>query len=348
MRHIIIILSALLIPACAATTTVLQQGGGPLAFDADGEFKIVQFTDLHYNADKPESRIVLKRIDEVLDAEKPGLVVITGDIIYSKPAEKALRDVLDCVSAHGIPFCTTFGNHDADFGMSKAAMYDLIRSYPNCVMPARDGAESPDYAIAVKGRDGKDAALVYGIDSNAHLFNEDGKFTGYDFIHPEQIEWYRAASEAFTKANGGSPLPSLAFFHIPVPEFHDAIRDENCFLMGTRLENVAAPKQNSGFFDACKEMGDIMGMFVGHDHDSDFATIWKDIVLAYGRFTGGNTEYNDLPNGARVIVLKEGKREFDTYIILKGGEIINRLSYPASFHRDSEWYKRPLDPECKK
>lgn len=33
--------------------------------------------------------------------------------------------------------------------------------------------------------------------------------------------------------------------------------------------------------------------------------MWKGILLAYGRFTGGNTEYNHLPNGARVIVMKE-------------------------------------------
>ena len=59
-------------------------------------------------------------------------------------------------------------------------------------------------------------------------------------------------------------------------------------------------------FAAMKEAGDVMGMFVGHDHDNDYAVMWKDILLAYGRFTGGNTEYNHLPNGARIIVLDEG------------------------------------------
>ena len=49
--------------------------------------------------------------------------------------------------------------------------------------------------------------------------------------------------------------------------------------------------------------------------------MWKGIVLAYGRFTGGNTEYNHLSNGARVIVLKEGERTFTSWIRLKGGEL---------------------------
>ena len=59
-------------------------------------------------------------------------------------------------------------------------------------------------------------------------------------------------------------------------------------------------------FAAMKEAGDVMGMFVGHDHDNDYAVMWKGILLAYGRFTGGNTEYNHLPNGARIIVFNLG------------------------------------------
>ena len=67
-----------------------------------------------------------------------------------------------------------------------------------------------------------------------------------------------------------------------------------------------------------KEAGDVMGMFVGHDHDNDYDVMWKGILLAYGRFTGGNTEDNHLSNGARVIVMKEGARTFTTWIRLKG------------------------------
>ena len=41
--------------------------------------------------------------------------------------------------------------------------------------------------------------------------------------------------------------------------------------------------------------------------------------------------YNDLPNGARVIEMSEGKREVETWIRLKGNEVINRINYPADF-----------------
>lgn len=323
------------------------QAQEPLKFNADGALRIVQFTDLHYNAVKPESRVVLKRINEVLDAEKPDLVVITGDIIYSSPAKKALKDVFKCISAHNVPFCAVFGNHDADFGTSKDEMYDYIRRFPGCVMPEREG--SYDYALPVlksdsaAGSESLPAAVLYFIDSNAHIF-KDGKFTGYDYIKEGQIDWYRNTSAGYTKANGDSPLPSLAFFHIPLPEFHDAVKNESCALIGTRMEPVCAPQFNSGMFEAMHRTGDIFGIFVGHDHDNDYAVAYENVLFAYGRYTGGNTEYNNLPNGARIIVLKEGRRELDSYVRIKGGQVLNPFTFPASFYQ-SDWRTRPLKLE---
>ena len=92
-------------------------------------------------------------------------------------------------------------------------------------------------------------------------------------------------------------------------------------------------------FTAMYEGGDVMGIFVGHDHDNDYSVMWHGILLAYGRFSGGNTEYNHLTPGTRVIVLKEGQRAFDTYIRQIDGTIVNRSSYPSSYVQD-DWRKR--------
>ena len=81
-----------------------------------------------------------------------------------------------------------------------------------------------------------------------------------------------------------------------------------------------------------KECGDVMGTFAGHDHNNDYAVIYKEVLLAYGRYTGGNTVYNNLANGARVIILQEGERKFDSYIRLTGGETESPISYPGSFN----------------
>ena len=63
-----------------------------------------------------------------------------------------------------------------------------------------------------------------------------------------------------------------------------------------------------------REMGDVMGTFVGHDHTNDFIGKYYTIALAYGRKTQDNDYMTDLvPPGGRVIVLKEGKHQFETY-----------------------------------
>lgn len=315
----------------------------PLQFNSNGEFKIVQFTDVHYKHGNPASDVALKRIHEVLDAERPDLVVFTGDVIYAAPADTGMRTVLECAAAHKVPFVVVFGNHDDEQGKSRAELYDIIRSVPYNIQPDRGGAESPDYLLPVKSSDGKrDAAVLYCMDSHSYSRQPDVK--GYDWITFDQVAWYRNHSAAFTAANGGQPLPSLAFFHIPLPEYNQAAANENAILIGTRMEKACAPALNSGMFTAMKEAGDVMGMFVGHDHDNDYSVMWHGILLAYGRYTGGNTVYNHLPNGARVILMKEGARTFTTWIRLKGGEIIDKSVYPDSYVKD-DWRKRPLEKE---
>lgn len=304
----------------------------PLRFHADGTFKILQLTDIHVRSERPETAAELERIDELIRLEKPDLVVITGDMAFSRPAGTALRMVMERVSKHGVPFCTVWGNHDAEFDLTKNEMYDLIRSFPGCVMPDRGGADSPDYALEILSSDGKKpAAVLYLIDSNDSVFGVDRKWLGYDWIHIDQIAWYTKVSAGYTAGNGGTPLPSLAFFHIPLPEFRTAATTESAFLVGTRGEASCPPDFNSGFFDALKQQGDIFACFVGHDHDNDYAVAWQDVLLAYGRFTGGNTVYNHLTNGGRVILLQEGRRALDSWIVTKGGEVSNRVRFPETF-----------------
>ena len=90
---------------CLAFLTVLfcQAQVAPLKFNKNGEFKIVQFTDIHFQYHNPTSAIALKRINEVLDAERPDLIVFTGDVVYAPPADTAMRAVLDCASSRKIP-----------------------------------------------------------------------------------------------------------------------------------------------------------------------------------------------------------------------------------------------------
>ncbi len=295
-------------------TTFCMAQKSELKFNKDGKFKIVQFTDVHFKYGNPASDVALERINQVLDAEQPDVVIFTGDVIYSAPADSGMLKVLEQVSKRKLPFVVTFGNHDDEQGLTRTQLYDIIRTVPGNLMPDRGTALSPDYVLTVKSSSDpkKDAALLYCIDSHSYSPLKDVK--GYNWLTFDQINWYRQQSAAYKAQNGGQPVPALAFFHIPLPEYHEAVRDENAALRGTRMEEACSPRINTGMFAAMKEAGDVMGVFVGHDHDNDYAVMWKNILLAYGRYTGGNTVYNHLPNGARIIVLDEGARTFTSWI----------------------------------
>lgn len=302
-----------------------------------GQFKIVQITDLHYKLGVKASEQGLACVREMVETEKPDLVVVTGDIIYSAPADSTLSVVLKTFAQLGVPFCMTFGNHDYDFKTPAVALYNQMQKTPNCVMPVLQG-KNTDYSLPILSSNGKrTAAVLYCIDT--HNKPATGGIGGYQWISHNQITWYRQRSTVYKQKNGGRPVPSLAFLHIPLPEFNYATDNTQCPMYGSRLEKAYSPSINSGMFASIKEMGDIMGVFCGHDHDNDYAVSYFNVLLAHGRFSGGNTEYNHLTRGARVIVLKEGKREFDTWIREVGGNVLYRTTYPKSYVKD-DWRKR--------
>ena len=289
-----------------------------LSFNRKGEFKIVQFTDTHFCLGNPKSDIALERVKEMVKREKPDLVVFTGDVIYSAPAVEGMKTIVSLVSKAKVPFVVCFGNHDKEFDATNEQMYDMLRTLPYNLHPDRKGGPVPDIDLKIKARDGRTAFVLYCIDS--HSYNWTDRY--YEWITEEQIRDYEARSATYTAANGGKSVPSLAFFHIPLPEYGIAASDQKAPLVGTRREVCCCPDHNSGMFAAMKRCGDVKAVFVGHDHDDDYSVMWDGILLSYGRYTGGDTVYNHLENGARVILLHEDG-SLDTWVTLKGGRVLN-------------------------
>lgn len=302
-----------------------------LRFNANHKFKIVQFTDIHWIYGNAASDKAGERMREVLDAERPDLVVFTGDVIFDKPAAKALQKALEPTIERGIPFAVTWGNHDDEQDMTRAELSAFIKDMKGNLTSHTEGISGQtNYTLSVKSSDGKrDAAVLYIFDSNSYSPIERVK--GYDWIKHDQVAWYIEQSKAFTARNAGTPLPALAFFHIPLPEMYYATTNQNIYMVGTRKEMVCAPEINTGLASAMLSAGDVMGVFVGHDHVNDYVVDWYGILMGYGRFTGGDTVYHDIPqgNGARVIELTEDSRDIHTWIRIKGGKIINEVNFPA-------------------
>lgn len=295
----------------------------PLRYRANGSFTIVQFTDLHVGGgveEKDERTLALTK--RVIELEEPDLVIYSGDMLYGSEVKEpigTLQRIVSIPEALNIPFAIIFGNHDAE---SIASRDELFNCLSDCRMLVSKAGPEPIHGVGndvlpVLDSKGEElASLLYLFDSGELAPPEIG---GYEWIHHDQIEWYRKQSAAY-QMKAGYALPSLAFFHIPIPEYRDAW--ERGQAKGTKNELVCCPELNSGLFTAMLECKDVMGTFAGHDHENDYVARWHGMRLAYGRVSGYGG-YGNLKRGARVIRMQEGERAFSTWIRLADGSVMS-------------------------
>lgn len=301
-----------------------------LKYKPDGTFKIVQFADMHWQKSDANDLRTGQLMREILDIEKPDLVVLTGDNIAGSGCDDCKRAILDCskpMVEREIPWAAVFGNHDDEGAMKKEAQIELMKTIPYCLTEAgpKDIDGVSNYYLNIFGsKSNKAKNTLYFIDSLSYGPKD---IEGYAWITRKQINWYVETAAKIEKENG-EKLPALAFFHIPVPEFDLVFNDDS---IGVKQERVCCPKINSGFFAAMLEAGDIMGVFVGHDHTNDYEGSLYGIRLCYGRGTGYNTYGKEgFPRGGKVIVLNEGKKDFQTWVRVENGVKIDYRSEKSS------------------
>lgn len=99
----------------------------------DGKFRIVQISDTHmvtgvgvcedaidaHGQPLPEREadpLTVNFLGEILDVEKPDLVILTGDQLHHSipDSQSALFKVVDPLIKRSIPYAAVFGNHDAE------------------------------------------------------------------------------------------------------------------------------------------------------------------------------------------------------------------------------------------
>ena len=313
-----------------------------LRFNSDHKFKIMQIADTQeIPAVSPDT---LSLINNALDREKPDLVIFTGDQIkgYSKKFKKdsaiiesTIDTLVEPIARRNIPFMVTYGNHDAQCGVDNRGQYKFYAKYDNFIsgnLRNSDDVGTADIQIYSSTED-KPVFELYIIDSHGKA--KDG--AGYAPVDKEQIEWYISRREQL-KAENGDYLPSLVFQHIPVPEFFDVIKkvpkgtkgavsaygaheneyfvlnDETIAEGGFMLESPASPDVNTGEFEAMSEKGDVLGIYVGHDHNNSFVVKYKGVDLGYTQGAGFNVYGPGENRGVRIFELDEtAPREYKTY-----------------------------------
>ena len=294
MRNIhAIALSVLLVLASCTYTKE------PLRFH-DGTFKIMQLTDIHWKTDTPGCDATRTVVAEAVAAEHPDLIVVTGDVSQAVDAERGWNEVLDMLDGTGVPYYVTMGNHDAEY-LSKDKIYDLVEARPGAVSDRgpSDIHGRGNAALSILGKNGRPAAQVFCIDSND--YPADYLYSSYDWVRQDQIRW-------ITKSSLG--VPSVLFMHIAIPEMKEMVENETWY--GIREDAFGCSDVNSGLFAACVENGSFLGMFFGHDHNSNLIGLHHSMALSYGRVTGADAA-GSLERGCRIVLLHEGSRRMESW-----------------------------------
>ena len=233
-----------------------QDSLGSWCFTADRDFKVVQLTDVHLGGgflsmEKDSSAI--QAVASMLTAEKPDLVIVTGDIAYPVPFQAGTFNnktgaklFANLMEQLGVYWTLGFGNHDTEaysyFTREDIAAFYTSGAFPHCLFQA--GPEDVDgcgnQILKVKNSDGVTTQAFIVLDSHSYT---DGDFLGirwfYDNLHPNQVEWYKNQIKKLNAENKLTidlipdadkraalkdleTVKSLLFFHIPLTEYKDA------------------------------------------------------------------------------------------------------------------------------
>lgn len=217
-------------------------------FASDGEFKVMQLTDIHLGSgimSEVEDKKALNAIASLISVNQPDLVIFTGDQSFPVPYISGTLNnkrqphlVAALMETLGVYWTATFGNHDSEaYNYYRRSDVENFYSkyhdngYPHCLFSSSaDGVYGNcNSLINLKSTSGLVRNSFITLDSNAYLDSDPlGLNWVYDNIHQDEIAWYESVVDLYTAENQAiDPLSgtvqSMLFFHIPLPQFQDAL-----------------------------------------------------------------------------------------------------------------------------
>ncbi len=287
----------------------------------DTVYSVLQVTDVHILNDEKKDAKAFKTITAMVEASKPDMIVVTGDVTSEKENFTAFKTFCTFMEEFNIPWAFVFGNHegldiayepgevlDPEKIADKQTLSDYLESLDNCIYERGD--ENVDgmgnYYYNVTDENGKVITSLIMMDS--HSYDEENE--GYDHFHENQVEWYENTIKSIAKEVNGDEtkvVPSLAFFHVPMQEYrtgYDEAKGTDKRLWGYRFEGEGCPAVDDQMFEKMVELGSTKGCFAGHDHMNNYEVEYQGIRLAYGLSCDHNIYVVPL-RGGKLIEIKE-------------------------------------------
>ena len=242
---------------------------GVAYFVTDGDFKVMHLADIHIGGgflSSSKDKKAINAVAAMVHAEKPDLVVISGDMAATYPHAGTLNNayshefVIRLMENLGVYWTVTFGNHDSEIynSLTRPEVADMYEdeNLKYCLFDRgpEDIYGEGNHAINVRNSLGLVTKSIIIMDSNSYT-DEDplGLQWIYDNIHEDQIEWYRSTVNSLNEYNTNlinsipesdrpeniedyTTVQSLLFVHIPLMETRRAY--DEYLAAGGDTENV--------------------------------------------------------------------------------------------------------------
>ncbi|MBI9105237.1 MAG: metallophosphoesterase [Spirochaetales bacterium] len=285
------------------------------------DFKILLFSDIQLDSFLNDA-IALELVDTLVKEVRPDMIMTAGDNTAWIFADDLTLKLISQMESYNIPWGVTLGNHDSEGSADRIwhgnqyenAANSLFSSGPSNIQGIGN------YSVNIEDEDGNIIYTLIMMDSNVKRAYEDEN--DYDYIYDNQIEWYEWLIKGITSSEN-KVLPSMLFFHIPLPEFKDTAdawkNNEigEAYAFGEIRERVCCPPVNTGLFDSAMNLGSTTHIFCGHDHVNNLSVDWKGIRLTYGLKTGPASYSNSDMQGATLITIMADGNEVKVEHIFK-------------------------------
>lgn len=278
----------------------------------DGNFKVMQITDIHIGGgwlSVGEDTKALNAVAAMITAEKPDFVIFTGDQAFPVPYSSgtfnnktSASELASLMEKLQVYWTVVFGNHDTElysyYNREKISEFYSSDKYSYCLFQPGpedvDGSGNQIFNIMNE----KDEIIRSIILFDSHAYT-DGDYLGirwfYDNIHQNQVDWYEEKLEEIKEMNGGKVAPTSVMLHIPLVEYRDAWNEymENGMkdtdnvkfvrgVVGEKDPYVYCGVHEDNLFESMLENGSTDSVFCGHDHLNNTILNYKGIDLVYG------------------------------------------------------------------
>lgn len=250
-------------------------------------------------------------MNAVLDAEFPDLVVLNGDLItgentFLQNSSLYVDEIVGPLLQRGLPWASTYGNHDSAYNLSREAIFRRERRWPNAqtqqMVFGREAGVSNYYLPVYSSKNGFDETpelLLWFFDSRGGNYFQELDRDGNEIPQPNWVDqsvvdWFKATNELLTK-RCRKVIPSLIFVHIPVnassaaqlevgidPHREPGVNDDYPLAQqsqtwcanGTYDLSCDYGGQDVPFMQSLVSTPGVIAVFSGHDHGDTWCYKW--------------------------------------------------------------------------